>query len=425
MRTPGLEAPPRCEQDWRGPGAIIGVSHMPDLPTSSASATHDASPPPDPAAARAYARAHLRLSLAGTGVDLAALAVFVFSGASLALADGLGRWPWADWTRHSPWLLILAYTLLFGAGLKLLGLPFSLASRRLENRFGLNRQGWRGWWGDQAKGLALEAGLGLLAVELVYVLLRAAPALWWLWAWAGFLAFVVLMAQLAPVLLFPLFYRFRPLSPDDPAEAELITRLEALCARAKTRVRGVYEWKLGDKTSKANAALSGWGATRRILVSDTLLGDAPAEEIEAVLAHELGHHVHHHVWQGLAVQSALSLFGFWVANRVLLDLAQRLHLSGVADVAGLPLLLLVAAVLGVLLLPLGNAFSRHMERQADDYSFAAMGRPEPLIAGLERLARRNLAEVEPPRWKEILFYSHPAIATRIRRARAVQTASGS
>ncbi len=392
------------------------------VPADAAAATTPgavAAASPSPAPSRAYARAHFRLGLISTSVDLAALAVFLFSGASLALASALRHGNgWLGGLPHSPLGLVLVYTAILGAGLHLVGLPFAVASRRLEIRFGLNRQRWSGWWRDRAKSLALEAVVGLGAAELVYALLRAAPRYWWLWAWAGFTVFALILAALAPVLLLPLFYRLRPLSPADPAEAGLIARLESLCARACTRVRGVYEWRLGEKTVKANAALVGWGATRRILVSDTLLGEAPAQEIEAVLAHELGHHVHRHIWQGLALQTALAGFGFWVAERLLRALVPALHLSGIAAIAGLPLLLLTAAVLGVLLLPLGNAFSRRLERQADDYSFAAMGGPEPLIAGLERLARRNLAEVAPPRWKESLFYSHPAIATRIRRGRA-------
>lgn len=375
-------------------------------------------PPADPRRARAYAHAHLRLSLGSTAADLAALAIFLFSGGSLALSHALARQAgWLAWAGHSAAGLVLAYTIVLGAGLELLGFPFALASRRLEIRFDLNRQTWGGWWRDLGKSRGLQAALGMATAEAVYYLLRAAPHNWWLWAWLIFAGFSLAVAFLAPVLLLPLFFRLRPLAPDHPAEAGLIARLEALCARARTRVRGVYEWKLGEKTVKANAALVGWGATRRILVSDTLLAAAPAEEIAAVLAHELGHHVHRHIWQGLGMQIGLSLFGFWIADRLLRAAGPALHLSGIADIAGLPLLILTAVVLGLLLLPLGNAFSRHLERQADDYSFAAMASPEPLIAGLERLARRNLAEVEPPRWKEILFYSHPAIATRIRRAR--------
>lgn len=395
------------------------ILHMSATEARPGAAPDAAEPSPQPGRARAYARAHLRLGLASTAADLAALAIFLFSGGSLALSQILGRQAsWLAWAGHSAPGLVLAYTIVVGAGLELIGFPFALASRRLEIRFCLNRQSWGGWWRDQAKSRALTAALGLAAAEAVYYLLRAAPRDWWLWAWVIFTAFSLALAFLAPVLLLPLFYRLRPLSPDHPAEAGLIARLEALCRQARTRVRGVYEWKLGEKTAKANAALVGWGATRRILISDTLLADAPAEEIEAVLAHELGHHVHRHIWQGLAMQIGLSLFGFWVADRLLLALRPALHLSGIADIAGLPLLILTAVVLGLLLLPLGNAFSRHLERQADDYSFAAMASPAPLIAGLERLARRNLAEVEPPRWKEVLFYSHPAIATRIRRARA-------
>lgn len=370
-------------------------------------------PQPDPTRARAYARARLRLSLASTAVELAALVIFLGTGASVALAR--------FWERHaagSPWVVVLAYTALAGFGLKLVGLPFDLRSRRLEIAFELNRQSRRSWWGDQAKGLLIGGGLALAGVELVYWLLRAQPERWWLWAWAGFTAFVVVLAQLAPVILMPLFYKFRPLREDDEREAELRRRLERLCERAGTRVRGCFEWQLGTRTVKANAALTGWGPTRRIIVSDTLLADAPAEEIEAVLAHELGHHVHHDIWNGLAFQAALSFFGFWLVNRVLLALAPSLHLTGIADIAGLPLLVLVASLLSLLLLPVANAFTRALERRADDYSFAAMGSAEPLIAGLERLAARNLAELEPPRWKEVLFYSHPAIATRIRRAHA-------
>lgn len=370
----------------------------------------------DQAKARAYARAHLRLSLTSTGVELAALVAFLVTGGSVALVRTLAHSARHIWTQ--PTLLVLAYTVIVGLGLKLLGLPFDLRARAIESRYQLNRQNWRGWWWDQAKALVLSGALGLAGVELMYWLLRAAPRWWWLCAWAGFTLFVLVMAQLAPVVLMPLFFKFRPLSRDDPREAELWARLERLCARAGARVRGCFEWKLGNRTVKANAALTGWGPTRRIIVSDTLLADSPLEEIEAVLAHELGHHVRHDIWKGLGFQAALGLLGFWLANRVLTALAPGLHLAGIADVAGLPLLILVAAILSLLLLPVANGFSRALERRADDYSFAVMGGAAPLVAGLERLAARNLAELQPARWKELLFYSHPAIGTRIRRARA-------
>ncbi len=371
-------------------------------------------PPADQESARHYSRAKLRLSLASTLAELILLTVLAFGGASLALEQIVVRWLPAH---ASAWLIVLGYVIGLGILFKLLALPFGLAEQNVEIRYGLNRQHWGSWWADEAKSLALETTLGIAAIELIYALLRSAPQIWWLWGWLVFLAFSILLAQLAPVLLFPLFFKFRELSPDNPQEAELIERLNARAAAAGARIRGIYEWKLGEKTVKANAALAGWGATRRVLISDTLLRTAALEEIEAVFTHELGHHVHRHIRQGIWLQAGLSLAGFWLSAKVLQALNAPLHLHGVADIAGLPVLALVVAAFSLLLMPLANAFSRRLERQADDYVFSSMGKIEPLVQGLERLAQRNLAEVAPPRWKELIFYSHPAIATRIKRAR--------
>lgn len=370
------------------------------------------------AKAKRYAREHFRLMLISLGADLGILLAVLLSGA--------GVW-WARYVaasqgwRASSDARVLLYAIGLGVLLKLAGIPFSILSRRIEIRYALNRQSWAGWLWDQAKSTLLGGALALGGVELVYWLLRVAPKNWWLWAWAAFALFAVILAQLAPVLLLPLFYKFRPLSAEG-TEGELVERLRRLSERAGTHVRGVFEWRLGEKSAKANAALTGLGTTRRVIISDTLLNSAATDEIEAVLAHELGHHVHRHIWSGLTFQMALSFAGFWIADVVLRFFAGRLHLAGIADPAGLPLLLLVASILSLLLLPLANAFSRRMERQADDYAFAAIGDAEPLVRGLERLADQNLAERNPPAWKEFIFYSHPSIGTRVTRARAWRAA---
>ena len=375
--------------------------------------------PPDPAAAgqqaRRYGNARFRLSIAAAICDFAALAAFLFSGASLRLARALPG---------GPAVVVLAYVTLLTLGLMLLDMPFGIWGRLIEIRFGMNRQGWGGWLWDEVKGSALGLGLGLAAAELVYALLRTAPHTWWLWSWAAFSLFTVVMAQLGPVLLLPLFFKLRQMSEDDPREAELLRRLHATYDKLRSenprlpRLHGIYEWKLGAKTAKANAALTGLGGTRRVLISDTLLESSPAEEIEAVFAHELGHHVHGDIWRGIGFQGGLSLLGFWLAQRALARFGPALGLRGVADVAGLPLLVLVFTLLGLALMPASNGFVRAMERRADDYAFAALGSAQPLIAGLRRLAEKNLAEVDPPRWKELLLYSHPSIGTRVRRGQA-------
>jgi len=364
---------------------------------------------------RRYAQAKLRLSLMDGGIKLVLLVLFLTSGLSVGLAR---------WCAGAPWLGVLEYVLLLGAGFTLIGLPGDWLGRRIEVSYGMNRQSVGGWAKDQAKGAVLGAVLGAAGAELLYWLLRVAPRHWWLWGWAGFLVIMVGLVQLGPVLLLPIFFKLRRMSAEDPSDAALVERLESTYSglRARNpklpRLHGIYEWKLGEKSAKANAALTGLGKTRRVIISDTLLADATPEQIEAVFIHELGHHVHQDLWRGIAFQAGLSWLGFWVAQWALGALGPRLGLSGIADVAGLPLIVLVFSLLGLLLMPVSNAFVRAMERRADDYSFTTLGTAEPLMAALTQLAEKNLAEVNPPRWKEFLLYSHPSIATRLRRGRA-------
>ena len=221
------------------------------------------------------------------------------------------------------------------------------------------------------------------------------------------------MAQLAPVVLFPIFYKFEPLENED-----LRRRLVQLSERAGTRVRGVYRWQLSDKSKKANAALTGLGRTRRIILADTLLDNYGAEEIEAVLAHELGHHVHRHILKSILVQAGVTLFGFWVANFVLHYAVDHHMFEQLSDFADLPLLALTASVVSLVLMPALNAYSRYNERQADRYAFESIASVEPFISSMNKLAQQNLAERTPARWVEVLFHSHPSISKRLAAARA-------
>jgi len=200
---------------------------------------------------------------------------------------------------------------------------------------------------------------------------------------------------------------------------ELRRRLVLLSERAGTRVRGVYKWKLSEKSKKANAALTGLGATRRIILADTLLDQYSDDEIEAVLAHELGHHVHRHIFKSILVQAAITLAGFYLANEVLRYAVERSNMfETMSDFANLPLLILVATILSFLLMPALNAYSRFNERQADRYCFQSVASVEPFITSMNKLAEQNLAEKTPSRWVEWFFHSHPAIAKRVAAAEA-------
>ena len=272
----------------------------------------------------------------------------------------------------------------------------------------------RAWIWDEAKTLLLSFVLATIVVELVYWTLRFAPQSWWLIAWCIFLALFVLMAQIAPVVLFPIFYKFSPLEND-----ELKGRLVKLGERAGMPIRGVYEWKLSEKTKKANAALTGLGATRRIILADTLLQNYSTDEIEAVLAHELGHHVHRHILKSIAVQAAVTFVGFWLASGALQYAVDNARwFDGLSDFATLPLLILVFSALSVLLMPVLNAYSRFNERQADRYCFQSVRSVEPFVTAMNKLAAQNLAERQPSKWVERLFHSHPSISNRVAAAHA-------
>jgi STE24 endopeptidase len=292
-------------------------------------------------------------------------------------------------------------------------LPFDFFSGFiLERRYGLSTETLGGWLADSCKGTALMAVLGVVATLVVYFFIHRSAAWWWLPAGVTFAALIVGLTNLGPVLLLPLFYAIRPLRHE-----QLRARLMGLSERAGTRVLGAYEWGLGAKTKKANAALTGLGSTRRILVSDTMLADYSEEEIEVVLAHELAHHVHGDIWKGIVFETVLVFAGCFVAARVLSAGVPVVALSGAGDIAGLPLLILAGGAVSLLLMPLAHALSRRHERAADRFALELTKNPAAFVSAMRRLAKQSLAEEEPGRVVQWLFYSHPPVRERIEAAK--------
>jgi STE24 endopeptidase len=357
--------------------------------------------------ARHYHRRKRILRIADFLLGLALLVALLAAEWTHALRD------WALGLSTNPAGAIAFYLLALTAIGQALSFPLDFWSGyRLEHQFELSNQTFFGWLKDWLKGLGLSLALGLAGVELIYWLLRRLPETWWLVGAAAFTAFFILLAQLAPVLLFPLFFKFEPLR-----DGELRERLLRLSERVGARVRGVFLWKLSAKSKKANAALMGWGRTRRIILADTLLEKHGVDEVEVVLAHELAHHVHHDIWKGTALQTALTFAGFYAVHRALLAWSEPLGFRGIADFANLPLLLLVSATVSLLALPLGNAFSRHLERQADRFALRLTENRNAFIGAMEKLAEQNLAERRPHPWIEFIFHSHPSVDKRIAFAR--------
>jgi STE24 endopeptidase len=372
-------------------------------------ATETATALADSEESRQYNRTKRWLGVADFAIGFGLLVVLLATGWSGTLRDVAERGA----SQNYP-LAVFLYVAMLLVISKAIGVPLEFYEFRLEHRYNLSNQKLRSWLWDEWKGFLIGLVMATIVVELLYSLIRQTQQHWWIIAWAVFLGLMILLAQVAPIILFPIFYKFEPLDNE-----ELKRRLIVLSERAGTRVRGVYKWHLSEKSKKANAALTGLGPTRRIILADTLLDNYSDDEIEAVLAHELGHHVHRHILKSIFVQAGVTFLGFWLANEVLRFAVERRNMfETMSDFANLPLLILVSTVLSFLLMPALNAYSRFNERQADRYCFQSVATVEPFISSMNKLAQQNLSEKTPSRWVEWLLHSHPAVTKRVSAAHA-------
>jgi STE24 endopeptidase len=360
--------------------------------------------------ARAYEHKHQRLMLVDLGLGALYLAAWLFSGASIQLRSALTA------ITNNDWLLVALFILIFGGLYFILDLPLSYyGDYVLPKQYGQSIQTLSSWVKDQAIGLAVSTVLGLAIIEIIYYVLRIAPNNWWVWASAILLVFNVLIANLAPIIIYPLFYKFKQLGEE---HQELVERLTNLARKSNTRVNGVYKFDMSKRTPAANAALTGLGNTRRIILGDTLINEFTLDEIETILAHELGHHVHNDIPIGIVMQTMLTLAGFYLANQGLLRGLFGFGFTGPSDPAAMPLFGLILGAFGLIILPLENAFSRWRERRADEYALQITHKKEAYASALTRLANQNLADADPEPWLEFLLYSHPALSRRIHMARS-------
>ncbi len=360
--------------------------------------------------AKQYARRKRRLFFIDLIFSGAVAAAWLILGWATALKSMLVNYS------QNEWLLVALFGGIFFLVFTLLELPLEYYSGFvLPQRYGQSTQTRAGWVRDQLLGLGLSAVLGLPVLELVYLALRSFGSWWWLYAAAGYVVLVVMLTNLGPVLIMPLFNRYVPLGPE---HADLVARLTALARRVGTNVSGVYRFDLSKRTKAANAALTGLGSTRRIILGDTLLAEFSADEVEAVIAHELGHHVHRDIPVGILVSSVVTLIGLYLVSLILNWGVAAFRFTGPADVAALPLFALALGIFGVLTLPLNNAYSRWRELRADQFSIETTRKPQAFADAMTRLANQNLADADPEPWVVWLLYSHPPIRDRVALAQA-------
>ena len=367
------------------------------------------------AKARQYAGLRRRMAFVSLGTGAVYLVLWISNGWGPGLSEALES---ATWGAHGAglawWVEVLVVAGVLGAPWGLINLPLDYyIGFVLPHRFQLSTQSRAGWLADVAKGTLLSILLGSPLLVALYSIMRATPDRWWLWSAIGFSGVSIALSAVAPVLLMPIFFKFRPL---DEVHSELNARLLELARRSGTPVRGVFTFDMSRRTRAANAALVGLGRTRRIILGDTLLSEFNVDEIETVLAHELGHHVHADIPLLIAAQSGVTLVSFFLVAQTAAWLFPYLGLASIADPGGVPAVTLLLGATSLAGVPFANAFSRWRETLADDYSVRLTRNPSAFAQALIRLANQNLAEAEPPRWAVLLLSSHPPLGHRIRRA---------
>jgi STE24 endopeptidase len=353
--------------------------------------------------AREYTKLLRGGSFIKLGIGALLLLVLLLTPASTTLASLLASpFPW------SATLYLLTLAAGYGAIVSPLSYYYGFV---LSHRYGLSKQNLESWLRDKVKASGLELLLGLCLVIIVYWLIGHLPALWWLAT--ALIMFVVslILTWLTPTFLIPLFFRLKPLE-----EGELKERLVNLARRAGVDIAECFTMDLSSKANTANAMLSGWGKSRRIIFSDTLLRGYSQDEIEVTLAHELGHRLHHDVPKLIGIQAVTFLLAFCLSSLALRAGVVLFSLQGISDIAGLPWLVLILAMLFLLLQPALNWCSRRLERAADETALALTNNPKAFIALMAKLTDQNLTEAEPSRWTKLLFYDHPPYNERVKLA---------
>lgn len=277
----------------------------------------------------------------------------------------------------------------------------------LQHRFGLSHQTRRAWLGRYAKRNGLAIAFGLVMFLGLFWVIWLCGNLWWLVAAALFFVVSVLLGQLAPVLILPLFYKIERLDTH-----ELTERLDRLAAGTGLAIEGVYRMEMSAETTKANAMLAGLGRTRRVILGDTLLDQFTPEEIEVIFAHEIGHHVHRHIRKMIVAGVIYSMVGFWICHRILVWTVAP---ASTADlpVYTLPLLMFLLTAFSLLLEPIQNGISRHYERQSDRYALQRTGKATAYVSAFRKLAKMNKEDPHPHPLEVLWLHSHPPIAERL------------
>ncbi|MBN1354563.1 MAG: M48 family metallopeptidase [Candidatus Omnitrophica bacterium] len=352
--------------------------------------------------AKEYNKIRLRLKLANLSFIFAFLILFqiFLSGPLAALSFS---------TAPNFYVSLAAYTVIFSFIHYVLSFPLHFYSGfALEHRFNLSNQNIFDWVKDEIKGGALTLAIFLIFVQALYILLRNSGSIWWVWMAGFWFAVTVILAKITPLVIIPLFFKY---SPVDRNLKDKVLGLSAKCGI--TNVLDVFEINFSKKTNKINAALTGLGKSRRVILADNLIKDFTEEEVSGVLAHEFAHHRLKHIWKSIVFGAASTLTSFYALYLVSRRLVAFFKADSIYDIRILPAFLLIIFLAGFLIMPLQNGFSRRMEKEADRFALKVTQNKNAFVSLMEKLAAKNLSDPNPPTLVKFWFYDHPPVSERI------------
>jgi STE24 endopeptidase len=358
---------------------------------------------------RRYSTIKYSLNIIGLVLVLLLLAVSMFSGISAFLAKGVALLVSASY------LALPVYLLLIFGIYYILSFPLNFyQSFILEHQFQLTRQTIQSWFVDQLKSGAISYIISIILLEVFYALVGSQPGNWW---WIVSLVWIFLslvLAKLTPVLIIPLFFKYKKLSDED-----LRKRIIGLSEKMKLKILDVFEIDLSRQTEKANAALVGFGSTRRVILGDTLKNKYSPEEIEVILAHEFAHQKLQHLLKLVLVSACSTLLCFFIIYKTSSRALLFFGAGKLNDLSAMPVVFIYLVLLGLILQPWDNFLSRRFETQADKLAIKATGLQAAFISTMDKLASQNLADRNPHPFIKFLFFDHPPIDDRIKLARSL------
>lgn len=359
--------------------------------------------------AKRYERIKLRVSISESIITFLLIIIFVYSGIFKMLEAYLSAF-----TENQYFLLIL-FTLVIGIFSQVLSFPFDyFFGFRLEHKFNLSNQSFSKWIIEGLKSLAVGVVLGVPVLLLFFWILRTFE-FWWFWFGCVILIYSVALAQIAPVLIFPIFYKFKPLENES-----LKNKITDLCEKVGFKIKGVFSFDMSKTTKKANAAFTGMGKTKRIILADTLISGFSEEEIETVFAHELGHFKKGHIKKTISFSVISTFVGLFIISIIYKKIVVLSGFISISEISVLPLFAVIAGVIGFLSSPVSTYISRKFEFEADKFAVTTTGNFDAFKSAMEKLAFQNLTDDEPNKFVEFWFHSHPSIKKRIEAAEKIK-----